>query len=582
MNKLRAIANKVSIAYILIASFVLLITIPVVATSTETYLKSKEIIYTNTAQYIVQTLEQTNGEIELKLDRFNSDASFLIDPTVQTLLNKQVVQELSYQEKKTLSSIAADFNIASSEMMAISVYSIKGKFLAGLTTDEPKTADLPEEIMDASLRLNGRIHWRYAGKDRFQQSSIQGIRLIKNMQGPHVNPIGFLSFEVPERLIYQSIDELSLGKTGQALIVDAEGTILSGQVRQWIGTSLDKENREKIFSQNEGSYIGSFHGTSYFIAFHTSATTGWKTLGLVPIDEMTPGLMEVYRSNILYLVFWIILGIVLSFMITRSVVSPIKKLILAMRGVEEGDFDIQTNFYGNKEVMVLSGKFNKMTSRLKELINRVYEEELKEKNAQLRALQAQINPHFLYNTLDTIYWMLYMRGEEKIGDLIVSMSNMLRYSIGKSGPLVTLKDELDNLLNYFHIQTTRYGDRLRFDFEIDESLYPALVPKLSLQPIVENAITHGLEPKVAPGKIQLAAYREGEQLRIKISDDGVGMSQEQLESFRRKRQTGQGYGIQNVDERIQLLFGEDYGLEIDSAEGQGVTVIYKIPLQYER
>ena len=582
VNKLRNIANKVSITYILIVSFVFLITIPVVATSTAAYFKSKEIIYTNTTQYIVQTLKQTNGEIDLKLDRFNSDAAFLIDPTVQKLLNKQVDQELSFQEKKTLSNIAVDFNITSPEMMAISVYSIKGKFLAGLTSDVPKTADLTEEIMDICRQLNGRVHWRYAGKDRFQQSSIQGIRLIKNMQGPNMNPIGFLSFEVPERLIYQSIEELSLGKTGQVLIVDAGGTILSGQERQWIGTLLDKENRERIFSQREGSYIGSFNGDSYFIAFHTSDTTGWKTLGLVPIDEMTPGLMEVYKSNILYLVFWIILSIVLSLIITRSVVSPIKKLILAMRGVEEGDFDVQTNFYGNKEVMILSGKFNKMTSRLKELINRVYEEELKEKNAQLRALQAQINPHFLYNTLDTIYWMLYMRGEEKIGDLIVAMSSMLRYSIRKSGPLVTLKDELDNLFNYIHIQSTRYEDRLSFDFEIDESLYPARIPKLSLQPIVENAITHGLEPKETPGRIQIVAYREGEELRIKISDNGVGMTKEQLEQFRRKSQIGQGYGIQNVDERIRLLFGEDYGLEIDSIEGQGVTVLYKIPLQYER
>ncbi|WP_179090131.1 sensor histidine kinase [Paenibacillus sp. FSL H8-0548] len=578
MNKAQFSIKNISISYILIFSLVFISTVPVIFISIQTYYKNKEIIYSNTEQYIIQMLKQTNGEVELKLEQFSSDASFLVNPTVQQMMNEQMHQELTYQQKKNLSLEITQFNVASPKLTEILVYSITGKFLVGLTTNlSLENTQLPTELMDKASKLDARIYWGYAGTDGIHETSVQGVRMIKNMLGPEVTSIGFLSFKIPEALIYDSIAELKLGKTGQVIIVDGNDNILSSQNRDLIGKNLHELGDYSVIQKSEGAFTGKFDGRDNFIAFHRSSQTGWKTMSFVPIAEMTPGMQDVYKSIFLYHSLWIVISIVLSLIITRTVATPIKKLIRAMRAVESGNFGVQMNLTGNKEVIILSGSFNKMTSRLKELISRVYEEELKEKNAQLRALQAQINPHFLYNTLDTIYWMLYVRGQEKIGDLIVALSNMLRYSIGKNGPVVPLKVELDNLFNYTHILSTRFGERITFDFDIDESLLQTKTLKLMLQPILENAITHGLEPSGKPGIIKIRVYRDDDQCLITISDNGIGISKEKLEEYQERRQINHGLGIQNVDERLRLTFGEKYALTITSVEGEGTTILFRLP-----
>jgi Predicted signal transduction protein with a C-terminal ATPase domain len=582
MLKFQAFFRNISMTYILIFSFIVVSTIPVISASISTYYKSKQIINMNTAQYIIQMLKQTNGEIELKLDQFNNDATFLVNPTVQQSLNLRLKQELSYQQMKALLEEINRYNAASPKITEISIYTTSGHYIAGLSPNSNTLDTLPlsSSLMKHANDLNGSLFWRYAETDGIHESTVQGIRLIKNMLGPDVTPIGYLSFKLPEELIYDSIAELSLGKTGQAIIADSSGMILSSQNREWIGKQIGEMSEwGDSLRQKEGAFTKTFDGHSYFIAFHTSEATGWKTMGLVPINEMTPGLPDVYKSSIFYQSVWILISIALSLMITQTVVKPIKRLIRAMRGVENGNFEVQANLTGIREFIILSGSFNKMTNRLKELISRVYEEELKEKNAQLKALQAQINPHFLYNTLDTIYWMLYVRGQEKIGDLIVSLSDMLRYSIGKSGPIVTLKEELDNLYNYIHIQSTRFGERIAFEFDIDDTLLHAKSLKLMLQPIVENAITHGIEPSGRPGIIRIRVYQEEGYCCITITDNGVGIPEDKLSEYEKGRLISQGLGLQNVDERIRLTFGEAYGLTITSTTGESTTILYQMPIK---
>ncbi|OME87060.1 MULTISPECIES: sensor histidine kinase [Paenibacillus] len=575
MRRLRFSGRGISLTYILIFSFVFISTVPVLSTSLVTYYKGKDIINSNTSQYIIQMLKQTNREIDLILQQFNNDATFLINPLVQKVLNDQMHKEILYQQKKALSKEVAQYNVASPKMSDLGVYSIQGVFLVGLSDDY---MPLSRELMHKVHELDGQINWSFAGYNNLHEVHIRGVRLIKNMLGPEIIPIGYFTFKMPEEIIYDSIKQLQLGQTGQAIIVDTGGIVLSGQNRDWVGRQLEGNILEELYADSEGSFISEIDGQTYFMAFHTSEATGWKTMGLVPFYEMTPGLQGIYKSTVLYLGGWILISVLLSLLITRTVVTPIKQLIRAMRSVESGDFSIQTHLTGNKEALILSSNFNKMTSRLKELISRVYEGEIKEKNAQLRALQAQINPHFLYNTLDTIYWMLYVRGQEKIGDIVVAMSNMLRYSIGKNGPTVTLKEELDNLSNYIHIQSTRYQDRITFSFDVDHSLEQTPVLKLMLQPTVENAISHGLEPSIRQGIIRTCVYRSGNECLIEISDNGVGIPAEKLVHLMEPGYFREGHGIQNVCERIRLTFGEAYGLTITSVEGEGTKVLYKLPL----
>ena len=254
-----------------------------------------------------------------------------------------------------------------------------------------------------------------------------------------------------------------------------------------------------------------------------------------------------------------------------------------MKKVEAGDFDIQVESKTHDEIGMLIQSFNYMVSRLRQLIMEVYQQKLAQKNAELTALQAQINPHFLYNTLDSINWMLIEKGEWEISDVVVSLGDILKYSLHGEEMLVLFEEELKYIESYLCIQKNRLEDRLTVQIEIDEEAKLCFVPKLILQPIVENAILHGIEKKKEMGRIQIQAIvREG-TLEIRVTDDGIGMQPDRLMRFRESIMSdeisGKHIGMRNVHRRIQLHFGEAYGLKIDSEWQKGTTVTILLPVE---
>ena len=219
-----------------------------------------------------------------------------------------------------------------------------------------------------------------------------------------------------------------------------------------------------------------------------------------------------------------------------------------------------------------------MIGEIKRLVNEVYEEKMAQKTAEIKALQAQINPHFLYNTLDTINWMLLDRGEDDISDIIVNLGDLLKYSISGSSTEVPLKEEIKYIQSYLEIQKCRMEDRLEYSISIAENCMECRCPKLLLQPIVENAIKHGIEPLARGGKIEIEAFLGREGLNILLKDNGKGMEEEEIE----KIQSGKAnIGLNNVMKRIQLLYGPEYGIRILSKVSEGTEVDLRIPALFE-
>ena len=247
-----------------------------------------------------------------------------------------------------------------------------------------------------------------------------------------------------------------------------------------------------------------------------------------------------------------------------------------MEQVGQGYFDVLAPVESQDEIGILSKTFNQMVADMRMLIDNVYRQEMMKQEVEMRSLQMQINPHFLYNTLDTINWIARLRGVDEIGEMTTALGGLMRYSLsGKD--FVTIREEFDNLRNYINIQNVRYGDRMEIRFDIQEDTLDYYIPKLLVQPILENAIVHGIEDKIDPGLVQIRSYAENDDLYIEVEDDGVGMTQEAIEALIRNDadQPKKGHtsiGVYNVNRRIQSVFGPDCGLQVQSQLGAGTKI----------
>ena len=223
-----------------------------------------------------------------------------------------------------------------------------------------------------------------------------------------------------------------------------------------------------------------------------------------------------------------------------------------------------------------------MVDKINTLIRQVYQEKIAQKNAEVQALQAQINPHFLYNTLDSVNWMLIDREEYDISDIIISLGSLMRYCIEDENAFVPLDREVEYVISYLKIQKNRLEDKLEYQVQVDNALREEKVPKLILQPMVENAITHGIEPRRQKGKVSILIRDAGEEILVTVEDDGIGMTPEQLNHLKEElpdleKEGHTGIGLRNVDRRIRLHYGEQYRIRIESVYGEGTSIHLRIP-----
>ena len=309
--------------------------------------------------------------------------------------------------------------------------------------------------------------------------------------------------------------------------------------------------------------------------------TGWKTFSIVSLNDFFPQASELQRAVFTMVAVAVLLAAVVILLISYTFTRPIGKLMTAMKEIEKGDFKIQVVNKSRDEIGRLTESFNFMVSKIDHLVKEVYQEKIAQKNAELEALQAQINPHFLYNTLDSINWMLMDIGADDISDVVVSLGDILKYSIHGKDVLVPLNEEVQYIESYLCIQKNRLEDRLCTSMEIQKEARACMVPKLILQPMVENAILHGIEPMKDGGRVRITAGLEQQNLLITIEDNGPGMAPEELEQCRAAVYSESGatdsIGMRNVHRRLRLHFGEEYGLAIESRHQEGTIVTLRMP-----
>ena len=269
-----------------------------------------------------------------------------------------------------------------------------------------------------------------------------------------------------------------------------------------------------------------------------------------------------------------------SVRVSRSVAVPIVELCQRAEDVAGGDLTVKEPVQSDTyEIRTLSESMEQMIVRLNAQIEQTTQKQASLRRAELALLQAQINPHFLYNTLDTIIWLIEAGKTLEAEEMVSNLSSFFRHSLSRGEDVITLKEEEGHVRSYLQIQQARYKDVMRYSIDIDPGLQQARIPKLTLQPLVENALYHGVKLKRALGCITVTGRAEGGDILLRVADDGVGMTPQRLEQLRSSRDSGErvGFGLATVDERLRLLFGPDYGLSIVSREGEGTTVTVRIP-----
>ena len=387
-------------------------------------------------------------------------------------------------------------------------------------------------------------------------------------------------------LNYSAISELcdqsTVGTKGYAFILDARGNIVYHPQQQQLYNELQTENISLIMDTEDDTVLTGTGSNGKLYSISRSDKTGWTVVDCTNVRELLSKSRQAQSIYVLTAVILVIVALLFSRFMARSITLPIQKLRDSMEKVQEGDFSVSDVVVdSDNEIGSLTKSFDVMTHRIQELMEQNVHEQEKKRKSELKALQSQINPHFLYNTLDSIIWMAETN-DSNIVAMTEALAKLFRISLNKGNEEISLERELEHVKNYLIIQSMRYADKFTYEISAEPGVERCRTIKLILQPIVENCIYHGIKKKRGTGKITIRAYRREQNLIIEVSDDGCGMPEEicrkilsdEIES---ENISGSGIGVKNVNERIQLRFGKKYGLSYSSEEGVGTTVTYVLP-----
>ncbi len=409
-------------------------------------------------------------------------------------------------------------------------------------------------------------------------------REIHNFYGTG-NSDGVVFIDLNYNAIINLCDQNSIGDRGYVFILDQDGNIVYHPSQQQLYNELQTENIDTVMNADSDIVVTGEGDDEKIYTLSHSETTGWTIVGCVNMAELLKDSREANNIYVMTAIVLVAIAMILSSFIARSITLPIQKLRDSMKKVQEGDFKAaDVVIPSQNEIGSLTTSFNAMTHRIEELMEENVKEQEQKRKIELKALQSQINPHFLYNTLDSIIWMAEGKKYEDVVLMTASLARLLRQSISNEDETVLIGQEIQYVKSYLTIQKMRYKDKLEFEINVDPSINSVHIVKLVLQPIVENAIYHGLKYKESKGLLTVTGYQKNQNAVIEITDDGVGMDEETLNHIFEKHKVNyrsNGVGVYNVQKRLCMYYGKEYGLHYESEPGHGTTVTVTIPMEQE-
>ena len=373
------------------------------------------------------------------------------------------------------------------------------------------------------------------------------------------------------------VDNIGIGAHGYCFIIDADGNLVYHPRQQMLYSGLIKEEVTRLTGMDDGTV----RDGNVMRTIMTLDSTGWRVIGVSYLDEVNATRDRTLSSVLLTTLLCCAgVAVLIAVIFSQIITKPVKSLIGAMRGFEEHpeNYRYSPAPIHIAELQLISDSFGQMAWIVQSLMEKTRNEEALLRKTELKALQAQINPHFLYNTLDSIQWMCERGKNESAVRMVGALGKLFRISISRGHELIPIRDELKHVESYLIIQKYRYSDRFEYTFDVDESLGGYLCSKITLQPLVENAIYHGIEPLIDDGEIIISVKPDGDDILMTVSDNGVGMTAEQVEGLLKKeRSDSSGIGIKNVSDRIKIYFGDSYGVKVESEPDVGTKITVRIP-----
>jgi len=389
---------------------------------------------------------------------------------------------------------------------------------------------------------------------------------IVNSQGHN---LGVLLLDIDYAVIDEYLKKISLGKEGYAFILNESNQLVYHPDVAYFEPGYNIDDLIEMKQKTDG-----YDRESETMTHHDDIeNTDWCLVGVSSLDDLRHFNRQVFEAFILMGVIVILAIIGSGYFIARRVTNPILQLEKAMTNIDEGLNKVSMEKFTSIEIADLARHYNEMIDKILNLMDQIKDKEQYLRNYEINALQSQINPHFLYNTLDTIVWMAEFGDSERVIAVTKALANFFRISLSNGNKMITIEEELKHVEEYLFIQKHRYEDQLSYDIQFDVDILKVEVPKIILQPIVENAIYHGIREKEGLGFVAIKIHQYEGNIQLIVEDNGVGYD-EKTES--KKTKLG-GVGLENVNQRIKLSYGETYGLTIKSMVGQGTTVIITIP-----
>ncbi|OAB44910.1 sensor histidine kinase [Paenibacillus antarcticus] len=561
------------------------------------YSRSLDIIHSKISDIAQKNISQTAGLFDLMLEGYNSvtkslNGNYELTRLLQETTNNPAVSVIN---ERTITNIIGATFFSRKEIVGIHIITNAGKVYS-YERQFGGVIDINYEQKEWYLKLkasSGNMVWLgfYPSSpvNRMQQDTVFVFgRQLYDLTA--YKSIGMMIIETNPAPITEALSNVSISPNTRAFITGKDDHIIAKGEQEGefpVLNNLPKpSNGHKIIVDDESDQL--------IVAAKTSLAD-WTIYGITPKSDLNAEINQTRLYLAIVIIALIIVSTVLASLVSRTIASPLKLLIREMKKVELGNFSGSVNVNSFDEINSLVSSFNRMVHRMDELIERITLSSVSEKNAQLQALQSQVNPHFLYNTLDMIYWMLDEKENERLSRVILSLSQMFRYSSNwGEASQTTLGQELEQIRHYLTIIEIRLDGRLETEINVSEEWLDVILPKVTIQPIIENAVKYGLEPLGTPCKLQVFAEQHGHELHISITDHGLGMDEETLRQVRESLgmnanvaiesidQPRRGIGLHNVHARINMMFGEAYGIRVESHRGQGTTVTVVIPIPLQR
>ncbi len=591
--------REINITVRLKIGFILITVIPVLAVGYFAYYQGSDTIYNKMSRSITQTVDQVGINLDYQLQAIRNDGTEI----AYSNLVQQALENYDKIDKGDLNNVQSQLSdyinkkyIFSKRVSEITIYTLNMERINAYGPSDfrfiPKKDNLPKMLQRIDNN-DGLYLWEAFGPDfeeglatkvYGERNSIILGRIIKSLKNG--NKIGYILMRIEESVLSDIYKNIDIGTDTQMFILNSKNIVISSNTKYAsVGREYEDKELHQTIKQSGEQRIFNYKldGNSYLAVFTPAQNADWSILALVRLSYLYSDSRQLL-SNIFFIgLLCLIFAICISAIMLESIVNPIKKLVKGMNRFTNGKFDIKIEEMGRDELTELTICFNNMIVEIKSLINNIKANEMQKRELEIRALQAQINPHFLANTLNTVSYMASLKKERNIEDIINSIVTLLNGCMKNDTDLITVEEEILFLRSYITTQEYRLFGRIKVEFDIEPSIYPCKIPRFLLQPVLENSIIHGIEPSGKTGLIVVKGFEDNSRLVFSITDNGIGMDREQIEALlksekRSERGRLNGIGVANVIERINLLFGSQYGITVNSVPGVFTTVNITLPV----